>query len=161
LLASAKDRAENLMITDLLRHDIGRVAEIGSIRVPALCRLETFPRIHHLVSSVQARLHPDLGPVDLLRALHPGGSVTGAPKLRAMQVIAELESCARGPYCGTACWIGFDGAMDASILIRSLVVAGDRVYAHAGGGIVADSDPADEYAEMRLKLDPLLHAFAA
>ncbi len=159
LLASSKDRAENLMIADLLRHDIGRVAEIGSIRVPALCALETFPRIHHLVSAIEARLRPGLGAVDLLRALHPGGSITGAPKRRAMQIIAELEPVPRGPYCGTLAWIGFDGAMDASILIRTLVLTRHRIFAHAGGGIVADSDPADEYAEMRLKLAPLLAAF--
>lgn len=156
LLASGKDRAENLMIVDLLRHDIGRVAEIGSVRVPALCTLESFAQVHHLVSVVQGRLRDDATAVDLLRVLSPGGSVTGAPKQRAMQVIAELEQCARGPYCGAMVRFDFDGGMDSSILIRTLAIREDEVAAHAGGGIVAESDPAAEWAEMMLKLRPLL-----
>lgn len=158
LRASAKDRAENLMIVDLLRHDIGRVAAIGSVAVPALCALESFAQVHHLVSAVTGTLRPALGPADVLAALHPGGSVTGAPKRRAMEIIAELEPCARGPYCGTLAWIGADGSMDASILIRTAILTPEAVHLHAGGGIVADSVPADEYAEMMIKAGPLLRA---
>ncbi len=159
LCDSSKDRAENLMIADLLRHDVGRVAAIGSVQVPALHTLETFPAVHHLVSTIRARLRPRLGPVDVLRALHPGGSITGAPKRRAMEIIAELEPAPRGPYCGSLVHIGFDGALASSILIRTLTIGPDTVTAQAGGGIVAESDPAEEYAEMRLKLRPLLEAF--
>ncbi len=159
LAASPKDHAENLMIVDLLRSDLGRVAEIGSVRVPSLCEVESFAAVHHLVSTIEARLRPGLGPVDLLRAAFPGGSVTGAPKIRAMQIIDELEQARRGPYCGGIAWIGFDGAMDSSIVIRTLVVTGTTLIAQAGGGIVADSDPAAEYEEMALKLRPILDGF--
>ena len=114
LVASAKDRAENLMICDLLRNDLGRVCEIGSIRVPQLVEPESFAAVHHLVSVVEGRLRAGLGPVDLLRATFPGGSVTGAPKVRAMEIIAELEAARRGPYCGAIAWIGFDGTMDSA-----------------------------------------------
>jgi para-aminobenzoate synthetase component 1 len=161
LESSAKDRAENLMIVDLMRNDLGRVAAIGSVRVEALWRIETHPGLHHLVSVVTARLRPDLGPVDVLRAAFPGGSVTGAPKLRAMEIIDELEASARGAYCGITCWIGFDGAMDSSITIRTLVITPDQILAQAGGGIVADSEPAAEYEEMRLKISPLLSVFGS
>ncbi len=147
LLASAKDRAENLMIVDLLRNDLSRVARTGSVRVPQLCGLESFATVHHLVSSIEAELRDGLGPVDLLRASFPGGSITGAPKIRAMEVIRELEVARRGPYCGAVAWLGFDGTMDSSIVIRTLVVDGEAVILQAGGGIVADSDPADEYDE--------------
>jgi para-aminobenzoate synthetase component I len=147
LMASAKDRAENLMIVDLLRNDLSRVARIGSVGVPVLCGLESFATVHHLVSVIEARLRPSLGPVDLLRAAFPGGSITGAPKIRAMEIIHELEGSRRGPYCGTIAWIGFDGAMDSSIVIRTLIVDGAQVILQAGGGIVADSDPAAEYTE--------------
>jgi para-aminobenzoate synthetase component 1 len=156
LLSSAKDRAENLMIVDLLRNDIARVAD--RVTVPSLHALESFAHVHHLVSTVRGRLVPGFGAVDLLRATFPGGSVTGAPKLRAMAIIAELEGRARGPYCGAAAWIGFDGAMDSNILIRTLTVARDRVVAQAGGGIVADSDPAAEWDEVLVKILPLLRA---
>ncbi len=158
LAASVKDRAENLMITDLLRNDIGRVARIGSVRVPSLCAVETFASVHHLVSVVEGRLRPGLGPVDALRATFPGGSITGAPKIRAMEIIDELEAARRGPYCGSAVWIGFDGAMDSSILIRTLTVTPTHVIAQAGGGIVADSDPGLEHDEMMTKITPLLRA---
>ncbi len=158
LLASPKDRAENLMITDLLRNDLARVAEVGSVRVPVLFGLESFASVHHLVSVVRAQLRPGLGPVDLLRASFPGGSITGAPKIRAMEIIDELEPARRGAYCGSIAWIGFDGAMDSSIVIRTLSVTPDHVIAQAGGGIVADSDPADEHDEMMVKLHPLLRS---
>ncbi len=160
LSASPKDRAENLMIVDLMRNDLGRVAELGSVDVPVLNGLETFASVHHLVSVVRARLRPGLGPVDLLRATFPGGSITGAPKIRAMEIIHELEPAPRGTYCGAIGWIGFDGAMDSSIVIRTLVRLGDTVIAQAGGGIVADSDPAAEYEESMVKIAPLLRAVA-
>ena len=160
LASSVKDNAENLMIVDLLRNDLGRAARIGSVAVHELCRVESFASVHHLVSAVTARLRPGLGPVDLLRAAFPGGSVTGAPKIRAMEIIDELEVAQRGPYCGSICWIGFDGAMDGNIVIRTIVLAGDTAIAQAGGGIVADSDPAAEYEEMMVKIRPLLGALA-
>src|SRR6185295_4735554 len=120
---SAKDRAENVMIVDLLRNDLGRVCQYGSVRVESLCRLESFQYVHHLVSEVRGRLRPDLGPIDLLRATFPGGSVTGAPKIRAMEIIAELEQTARGPYCGSLGYLGFDGSADLSILIRTITAS--------------------------------------
>ncbi len=158
LLGSTKDRAENLMIVDLMRNDLGRVAMLGSVTVPALCEAETFATVHHLVSEVRAQLRPGLGAMDLLRATFPGGSVTGAPKIRAMEIIDELEASRRGPYCGSIAWLGYDGAMDSSIVIRTVVATDSVLVAQAGGGIVADSDPAAEYEEMRLKLQPLLRA---
>ncbi len=159
LETSEKDRAENIMIVDVLRNDIGRVARLGSVRVPDLCRLTSFATVHHLVSRIEGALAPGRGPVDVLRAALPGGSITGAPKIRAMQIIAELEAARRGPYCGSMAWIGFDGAMDSNIIIRGLLATPRRLIAQAGGGIVADSDPAAEYAEMRLKLAPVLAVF--
>jgi para-aminobenzoate synthetase component 1 len=156
LQTSAKDRAENLMIVDLLRNDIARVAD--RVTVPALCALESFEHVHHLVSTVHGRLKSGHDAVALLRATFPGGSITGAPKLRAMEIIAELERHARGPYCGSAAWIGNDGAMDSNILIRTITVAADRIVAQAGGGIVADSDPAAEWDEVLVKIMPLLLA---
>lgn len=158
LAVSEKDRAENLMIVDLMRNDIGRVAEIGSVTVPSLFEIESFASVHHLVSAVEGRLRPGLGPVDLLGATFPGGSVTGAPKVRAMEIIDELEVARRGPYCGTIAWIGFDGTMDSSIVIRTVVITPELLVAQAGGGIVADSDPAGEYEEQWVKVCPLLHA---
>jgi para-aminobenzoate synthetase component I len=156
LARSVKDRAENLMIVDLLRNDIGRVAEIGSIRVPELYGIESFASVHHMVSSITGTLRRNLSAIDLLRASLPGGSITGAPKIRAMQIIDELESCRRGPYCGAIGWIGFDGAMDTSIVIRTLVATPGLLAVQAGGGIVADSDPAAEYDEMMLKAASVL-----
>lgn len=158
LLASEKDRAENLMIVDLMRNDLGRVSGLGSVRVPVLNGLETFASVHHLVSVVESRLRSGLGPVDLLRACFPGGSVTGAPKIRAMEIIHELEPAPRGPYCGAIGWIGVDGAMDTSIVIRTIVRAGETLLAQGGGGIVSDSDPGAEYDESLVKLAPLRRA---
>lgn len=156
LKGSDKDRAENLMIVDLMRNDLSRVCKTGSINVPQCNDVETFAQVHHLVSVVTGQLRGDKSALDLLRACFPGGSVTGAPKIRAMEIIHELEPVARGPYCGAIAWIGFDGAMDSSIVIRSLIVDGDSVIAQAGGGIVADSDPALEYEEAMVKIRPLL-----
>ena len=156
LLASAKDRAENLMIVDLLRNDLGRVAETGSVKVPELNALYSFASVHHLVSTVTARLRPGLGPIDLIRACFPGGSVTGTPKIRAMEIIDALEAGRRGAYCGAIGWIGLDGTMELSIAIRTMTLTQDRVIAQAGGGIVADSDPMGEYHEALTKARAML-----
>jgi para-aminobenzoate synthetase component 1 len=160
LLASAKDRAENVMIVDLLRNDLGRVCQYGTVRVPAVCRLESYQFVHHLVSEVRGRLRPGLGPIDLLRAAFPGGSVTGAPKIRAMEIIAELEPTARGPYCGSLGYLGFDGSMDTNILIRTFTIGRGWVQFSVGGGIVADSVPEREYEETWHKAEGLLRALS-
>ena len=156
LRASVKDRAENVMIVDLLRNDLGRVCEYGSIHVESLCRLESYQYVHHLVSEVRGRLRAEHGPADLLRASFPGGSVTGAPKIRAMEIIAELEQTARGSYCGCLGYIGFDGGMDTNIAIRTLTVSHGTVRFWAGGGIVADSEVESEYQESFDKARALL-----
>jgi para-aminobenzoate synthetase component 1 len=152
LQVSEKDLAENLMIVDLMRNDLSRVSTPGSVTVPRLQALETFANVHHLVSTVEARLLPGCDGFDVLRAAFPGGSVTGAPKIRAMQIISELEDEPRGPYCGSLVWMTPDGWMDSSILIRSAALEerGDgRWHGHfrSGGGVVADSNPAAEYLE--------------
>ncbi|MBX3492786.1 MAG: aminodeoxychorismate synthase component I [Parvibaculum sp.] len=157
LMASEKDRAENVMIVDLLRNDISRVCADGSVTVEKLCALESFANVHHLVSTVRGRLRPGATPADLLAACFPGGSITGAPKLRAMEIIAELEPAARGPYCGAIGYLGADGAMDTSIAIRTMIVKNRRVTFQAGGGIVADSDPAAEYDETLAKARDMRH----
>ncbi len=151
LRASEKDRAENVMIVDLLRNDIGRCSRIGSVQVPQLCAVESFAQLHHLVSTVTGTLAPDCDAFDLLRACFPGGSITGAPKLRAMQIIEELEPHRRGVYCGAIGYVGCDGAMDLNIAIRTATVRDAQVDYWAGGGIVADSQARLEYAETRTK----------
>ncbi len=156
LQASPKDRAENLMIVDLLRNDLGKVCAIGSIQVPRLFEVEHFARVHHLVSTIRGRLAAGRTAVDLLRACFPGGSITGAPKLRAMQIIEELEPQRRGIYCGAIGYLGWDGAMDTNIAIRTLVHADGVTRLWAGGGIVADSHPESEYRETFHKAAPLL-----
>lgn len=158
LTVSPKDRAENVMIVDLLRNDLGRVCEYGSVRVPKVCEVETYRYVHHLVSEVRGKLRPGMTPFDLLRAAFPGGSVTGAPKVRAMEIIAELEPTARGPYCGSVGFIGFDGAMDTNILIRTFTAGRGWLQFPVGGGIVADSDPEAEYEETLHKAAGLLRA---
>jgi para-aminobenzoate synthetase component 1 len=158
LLANPKDRAENVMIVDLLRNDLGRVCEFGSVRVPRVCEVESFRYVHHLVSEVRGTLRAGCGPLDLLRAAFPGGSVTGAPKVRSMEIIAELEPTARGPYCGSLGYIGFNGAMDTNILIRTFTAARGWLQFPVGGGIVADSDPRREYEETLHKAAGLLRA---
>jgi len=147
LLASEKDRAENVMIVDLERNDIGRVCETGSVSVPELAAIESHPTVHHLVSTVTGRLRPDRDAVDLLTACFPGGSITGAPKIRAMEIIDEIEPVTRGVYTGSIGYLGFDGGMTLSIAIRTAVVRDDLCTFHMGGGIVADSDPEAEYEE--------------
>ena len=147
LLASAKDRAENVMIVDVLRNDLGRVCLPGSVRVPRLCRLERTVAVQHLVSTVTGELAPGRDAFDLLAASFPGGSITGAPKIRAMEILEELEPVRRGPYTGALGWIGPDGAMGTSILIRTFVADGRRLTLHVGGGITWGSDPATEWQE--------------
>ncbi len=159
LMESEKDHAENVMIVDLLRNDLSRVCEDGSVEVPLLCSLESFASVHHLVSAVTGKLRSGLGPIDVLRAAFPGGSITGAPKIRAMQIIAELEPHIRGPYCGCLGYIGFDGNMDMNIAIRTIAMNARQAVFHAGGGIVADSLPAEEYAESLDKARALFTAF--
>jgi para-aminobenzoate synthetase component 1 len=159
MLASEKDRAENVMIVDLLRNDLARVCRPDSVRVTQLCRLESYEYVQHLVSAVCGTLSPGLGPLDLLRASFPGGSVTGAPKVRAMQIIAELEPTARGAYCGSLGYLGFDRTLDTSILIRTITAARGWWQAPVGGGIVAQSVPQREYEETWHKATGLLKAF--
>ena len=147
LLASAKDRAENVMIVDVLRNDLGRVCVPGTVRVPRLCRLERTAAVQHLVSTVTGQLAAGRDAFDLLAASFPGGSITGAPKIRAMQLLEQLEPVRRGPYTGAAGWIGADGAMETSILIRTFVADGERLTLHVGGGITWRSDPREEWLE--------------
>ncbi len=156
LAASEKDRAENLMIVDLLRNDLSRVCRDRSVDVPVLFGLESYATVHHLVSIVTGELAPGKTAIDLLRAAFPGGSITGAPKIRAMEIIAELEPTRRGPYCGSIGYIGFDGAMDTSIVIRTMAILGQQLTFQVGGGIVADSDPAAEYEESLTKARALI-----
>ena len=158
LLASEKDRAENVMIVDLLRNDLSRVCRDHTVLTPEICLLESFATVHHLVSTVTGELRPGLDAVDLLRATFPGGSITGAPKIRAMEIIAELEPTRRGPYCGAIGWLGGDGWMDTSITIRTYAIKDGMVAFQAGGGIVADSDPAAEYEETLDKARALIEA---
>lgn len=147
LLTSLKDKAENLMIVDLLRNDLSKTCELGSVKVNKLFQLQSFANVHHLVSIIVGKLKPNKTSVDVLRACFPGGSITGAPKLRAMQIIDELEPHRRGLYCGAIGYIGFDGDMDTNIAIRTAIVCKKVLSFYAGGGIVADSDVSKEYAE--------------
>jgi para-aminobenzoate synthetase component 1 len=147
LVSSPKDRAENVMIVDLLRNDLGKVCRPGSVRVPALFTLESHPTVHHLVSTVVGTLADRYDAFDVVRAAFPGGSVTGAPKIRAMEIIAELEPARRDVYCGAIGYISASGAMDLNIPIRTVVLRGGTATFHAGAGIVWDSEPAAEYEE--------------
>lgn len=151
-----KDRAENLMIVDLLRNDLGKSCVPGSVRVPKLFEVESFANVHHLVSTVEGKLAEGRDAFDVLRDCFPGGSVTGAPKLRAMQIIEQLEPHRRGIYCGAIGYIGFDGNMDSNIVIRTMVYSDNQIRCWAGGGIVADSDVAAEYQETLDKASAML-----
>ena len=157
---SPKDRAENLMIVDLLRNDISKVCETGSVRADKLFALESFANVHHLVSTVTGKLAQDKTAIDLLRACFPGGSITGAPKLRAMEIIEELEPNRRGLYCGAIGYVGFDGNMDTNIAIRTAVYSDDEIRFYAGGGVVADSELAKEYRETLDKASSMLELIA-
>jgi para-aminobenzoate synthetase component 1 len=159
LQASRKDRAENVMIVDLLRNDLSRVSKPGSVKVPVLCGLESYANVHHLVSVVESELREGLGSADLFRAVFPGGSITGAPKIRAMEVIAELEGRPRGIYCGSIGYFGFNGACDFNIAIRTLQVAGGVMRLQGGGGITARSDAAAEHDESLVKVERIREAF--
>jgi para-aminobenzoate synthetase component 1 len=161
LAESDKDRAENVMIVDLLRNDLSRVCRPGTVRVPELFALEQHPTVHHLVSTVVGELEARLDVVDLLQATFPGGSITGAPKVRAMEIIAELEPTRRGIYCGSLGYLSITGDMDTSIAIRTAVVRNGKVYFQAGGGIVADSDPEAEYRETLDKARGIIRALTS
>ena len=161
LLSSDKDRAENVMIVDVLRNDLGRVCRPGSVRVPRLCRLERTAAVQHLVSTVTGVLAEGHDAFDLLAASFPGGSITGAPKIRAMEILEGLEPIRRGPYTGAIGWIGPDGAMQTSIIIRTFVADGQRLTLHVGGGITWKSDPAAEWEETVTKARGPLGAIGA
>ena len=159
LLNSDKDRAENLMIVDLLRNDLGKTCIAGSIRVPKLFDLESFPNVHHLVSTVTGKLKTDCACLDLLQGCFPGGSITGAPKKRSMEIIDELEPLQRSVYCGSIGYICASNQMDTNIAIRTVIADKEKLHCWGGGGIVADSDADSEYEEsmnkIRLILDTL------
>jgi len=156
LRSSAKDRAENVMIVDLLRNDLGKTCAPGSVRATKLFDVESFASVHQLVSTVEGRLAPGKDGLDLLEGCFPGGSITGAPKVRAMQIIEELEPQRRGVYCGAIGYVGYDGNLELNIAIRTLVQHGDSIYAWAGGGVVADSEVESEYQESLDKAAALL-----
>lgn len=160
LLAHPKERAEHVMLIDLERNDLGRVCRPGSISVDQFMTLESYQRVHHIVSNIRGRLRSGIGPVDALRAVFPGGTITGCPKVRCMEIIAELERVGRGAYTGAFGYLGRDGRLDSNILIRGLEQCGDHYSLRAGAGIVADSIPAQELAETRAKARGVLDAFA-
>jgi para-aminobenzoate synthetase component I len=159
LQSSRKDRAENVMIVDLLRNDLSRIAKPGSVTVPVLCGLESYANVHHLVSVVAAEARDNMNALDVLQSVFPGGSITGAPKIRAMEVIAEMEQQARGIYCGSIGWMGFNGHADFNIAIRTAVFAQGKAYVQSGGGITARSNPTAEYEESLTKISNIMKAF--
>jgi para-aminobenzoate synthetase component 1 len=158
LMNSVKDRAENIMIVDLERNDLGRVCRYGTVKVTELTALETYPTVFHLTSTVEGRLSEDKDCIDLLRAAFPGGSITGAPKVRSMEIIDELEPTRRSVYTGSIGYLGFNGDIDLNIVIRTFLVKGNRAYFQAGGAVVYDSNPEEEYQET---LDKARALFAA
>ncbi|MCI0369868.1 MAG: aminodeoxychorismate synthase component I, partial [candidate division NC10 bacterium] len=153
LRQSEKERAEHVMIVDLERNDLGRICTTGSVHVDEFETIETYHTLHHMVSTVAGTLEEGVGPMDCLRATFPGGSITGAPKIRAMEIIDEVEPTARGLYTGAIGFVGFSGDMELNIAIRTAIVTGDRIYFQTGGGIVADSSPEQEYEETLLKAE--------
>lgn len=161
LIASIKERAEHIMLIDLERNDLGRVCEPGSVEVSELMTVESYAHVHHIVSNVRGRLRAGAGPGEVLKAVFPGGTITGCPKIRAMEIIAELEQQGRGPYTGAMGYLSRDGRMDLNILIRSLICENGHVSLRTGAGIVADSKPELELAETRSKALGLLKAFGA
>jgi len=161
LLANPKERAEHVMLVDLARNDLGRVCEFGSVQVDELMVIERFSHVMHIVSGVSGTLRPGLGPVDVLRATFPHGTVSGAPKVRAMEIIDELEPTGRGPYAGAVGYVDFSGNLDTAIALRTMVADGRTAWVQAGAGVVADSDPTAEYEECRTKAAAVLAAIAA
>src|SRR5690606_20015626 len=161
LRVSTKDRAENVMIVDLLRNDLGKTCVAGSIKATRLFDVESFASVHHLVSTVEGRLAPGKDALDLLAGCFPGGSITGAPKVSAMRIIEAVEPQRRGVYCGAIGYVGFDGDMDLNIAIRTLVRRAEHIYAWAGGGVVADSQVDAEYQESLDKAAAMLRVLNA
>lgn len=158
LRKSEKDCAENIMIVDLMRNDLSRVCLPYSVKVNQLCSVESFSSVHHLVSAIEGTLKPELKAIDLIKATFPGGSITGAPKIRAMEIINEIEPYVRGPYCGSIGYIGFNGDLDLSITIRTIVRSGEKLTYQVGGAVTIDSDPAEEYRETLVKAASLQRA---
>jgi anthranilate synthase component 1 len=158
LLADAKERAEHIMLVDLGRNDIGRVAQTGSVRVTEQMVIERYSHVMHIVSNVEAKLKPGLNAIDVLRATFPAGTVSGAPKVRAMEIIDELEPVKRGVYSGAVGYLGFNGDMDVAIALRTAVVKDGMLHVQAGGGVVADSVPQAEWQETQSKARALLRA---
>jgi anthranilate synthase component 1 len=161
LLENEKERAEHIMLIDLERNDLGRVSVAGSVKVDEYMTVETYAHVHHIVSNVSGRLRPDASPIDVIRALFPGGTITGCPKVRCMQIIAELERCGRGAYTGSIGYLNRDGGCDLNILIRTMTAHGATLSFRAGAGIVADSIAGQELAETRAKAEGLLRALDA
>jgi anthranilate synthase component 1 len=161
LLGNEKERAEHVMLIDLERNDLGKVCAGGSVRVDEFMTVESYAHVHHIVSNVSGRKPPDVSPIQILRAVFPGGTITGCPKVRCMQIIAELEAVGRGAYTGTLGYLNRDGSCDFNILIRTITARGSRLSFRAGAGIVADSSPAHELAETRAKAEGLLRALHA
>lgn len=161
LLADPKERAEHVMLIDLARNDLGRVCEFGSVHVDDLMVIERYSHVMHIVSGVSGRLRPEVGPVEVLRATFPHGTVSGAPKVRAMEIIDDLEPTARGPYAGAVGYIDFSGNLDTAIALRTMVAAKGKAWVQAGAGIVADSDPTAEYEECMHKAAAVLAAVEA
>ncbi len=156
LAGRAKERSENVMIVDLARNDLGKVCVPGSVKADEICRVESLPTVHHLVSTVSGRLRPECDRIDLVRALFPGGSMTGAPKIRAMEIIDELEGEERGVYSGSVGYFSFDGDLDLNIVIRTVVLSGGVAHLQVGGAVLHESDPAAEYEETLDKARPIL-----
>jgi anthranilate synthase component I len=158
LLDNEKERAEHVMLIDLERNDLGRVCEGGSVQVDEYMSVESYAHVHHIVSNVSGRLRSGVSPIGAIRALFPGGTITGCPKFRCMQIIAELEGCGRGAYTGSIGYLNRDGSCDLNILIRTITAQGSSCTFRAGAGIVADSNPAQELAETRAKAEGMLRA---
>jgi len=161
LIAHPKERAEHVMLVDLERNDLGRICQPGSVEVNESMVVESYAHVHHIVSNVRGRLQPGIGPGEAIRAVFPGGTITGCPKVRCMEIIQELEAGARGPYTGSMGWLGGSGDLDLNILIRSIEIAPGEARFRAGAGIVFDSVPEAELAETRAKARGLLLALAA
>ena len=161
MLADEKELAEHVMLVDLARNDVGRVSEYGTVEVDELMVIERYSHVMHIVSGVSGKLREGLGPVDVLKATFPHGTVTGAPKVRAMEIIDELETTARGPYAGALGYIDFSGNVDTAIGLRTMIADGTKAWVQAGAGVVADSDPAAEYRECVDKAAAVLTAIAA